>query len=529
MKSKKLKKNKKLKRGFTLVELLAVIVILAIILAIAVPTISSLINNSKTNTIGSSAKMILNAIRLKELEDPSFDATTINETNLSSLNISNADYKTVMIKKVNGENYITLVGQNKFEGYTASGTKTDVSNYPTSTTTYTNGANAPELVSGMTPIKWNGSSWVDTTAADASWYNYDTTNKLWANAKTADGSMWVWIPRYIYKIPTASWHTATAGEVAIQFSKGINDNWNNAVIGNLTLTGTADASNNKWTVHPAFTFGSTELTGIWVAKFEASNNGGKVASKPNVSSWTNINIATMFNNSRNMETDSTYGWGTSGENLDTHMMKNTEWGAVAYISRSAYGKNGEIWINNINTDLATGYGSSITGCSGSSVSAAMVRSATCPAGNTYETATGINASASGNITGVYDMSGGAWEYVMGNLDNLPASSGLTMSNIQDKYINKYSSSNNYGYNNSTYGDAYFETSSGAYLNNASGPTTAGWHSDYTYAPYSAGPWFLRGGYCSDGTGAGAFSFYRGSGGAYTNHSFRSVVLVAPGL
>ena len=39
-----------MKKGFTLVELLAVIVILAIILAIAVPTISSMIDNSRFNT-----------------------------------------------------------------------------------------------------------------------------------------------------------------------------------------------------------------------------------------------------------------------------------------------------------------------------------------------------------------------------------------------------------------------------------------------------------------------------------------------
>ena len=25
-------------------------------------------------------------------------------------------------------------------------------------------------------------------------------NKKWANAKTEDGSMWVWIPRYAYKV-----------------------------------------------------------------------------------------------------------------------------------------------------------------------------------------------------------------------------------------------------------------------------------------------------------------------------------------
>lgn len=50
-------------KGFTLLELLAVIVILAIILAIAVPTISSLIENSRLNAYQSSEKMLASAAR----------------------------------------------------------------------------------------------------------------------------------------------------------------------------------------------------------------------------------------------------------------------------------------------------------------------------------------------------------------------------------------------------------------------------------------------------------------------------------
>lgn len=46
--------------------------------------------------------------------------------------------------------------------------------------------NKPALAEGMTPIKWNGSGWVNTTSSDTTWYNYE--NKQWANAKTADGS-----------------------------------------------------------------------------------------------------------------------------------------------------------------------------------------------------------------------------------------------------------------------------------------------------------------------------------------------------
>ena len=51
------------------------------------------------------------------------------------------------------------------------------------------GVNTPNIGEGMIPIKWNGSSWVETTVNDPDWYDY--TAKKWANAKTSDGSMWV--------------------------------------------------------------------------------------------------------------------------------------------------------------------------------------------------------------------------------------------------------------------------------------------------------------------------------------------------
>ncbi len=75
------------------------------------------------------------------------------------------------------------------------------------------GVNRPKLVAGMTPIKWNGTTWVNTTSSDTEWYDYGKTpdTKKWANAKTADGSMWVWIPRYVYKI-TSGWHKNYGGK-----------------------------------------------------------------------------------------------------------------------------------------------------------------------------------------------------------------------------------------------------------------------------------------------------------------------------
>ncbi|MEG1142957.1 MAG: hypothetical protein RSE41_11055, partial [Clostridia bacterium] len=41
----------------------------------------------------------------------------------------------------------------------------------------------------------------------------------------------------------------------------------------------------------------------------------------------------------------------------------------------------------------------------------------------YNTAGGYLASTTGNISGIYDMSGGAWEYVAGNFNSTLAYAG----------------------------------------------------------------------------------------------------------
>ena len=61
------------------------------------------------------------------------------------------------------------------------------------------GANEPKLVTGMKPVIFDES---DGTARpleeDEEWYNYEECR--WANAETMDESLWVWIPRFAYKI-----------------------------------------------------------------------------------------------------------------------------------------------------------------------------------------------------------------------------------------------------------------------------------------------------------------------------------------
>lgn len=387
-------------------------------------------------------------------------------------------------------------------------------------------ANAPVLATGMVPIKWNGTDWVNTSVSDSDWYNYD--NKQWANAKTLDGSMWVWIPRYVYKI-SSGWHTSTAGTIDVKFSKGTDDTLGGTV--SLVNTGSATDSNGTWTSHPAFTFGDKQLTGIWVAKFEATAREGvtgtyaddNVTTKhvkilPTVTSWSAASISTMFDVSRNMETDSTYGWGTSGSNIDTHLMKNIEWGAIAYLAESKYGINGnEVWINP----------TTITGKAGTSV-------------NAYGTSTydytdqtyGVKASTTYNTTGVYDMNGGQYELVAAYIDVTSSTTrlnsfGASVVNAADKYkdvytpgADDYNLASNYAATISKKGDAIYETSLSQGNKNS-------WYGDNSYMIYPDGPFFCRGGEYYDADGGGLFSFFDDEfeGGS----GFRPVIVIGSGL
>ena len=364
------------------------------------------------------------------------------------------------------------------------------------------GVNTPKLGSGMTPIKWNGSSWVNTTGSDKEWYDY--TGKKWANAKTSDGSMWVWIPRYAYSI-TSGYHSSSAGNIDVEFMKGLT---------NETSTGRKSFNNasgqGNWNIHPAFNYGTT-VSGIWVAKFEASrsnatssnagsNNTIKIQS--GVQSWRSITVNDIYTNCLNYN-----------KTLNSHMMKNDEWGAVAYLSKSKYGKqNEEVWINNS--------GSYITGSAGNSASAGSNTGTT----NDYTSTQGVKASTTGNVYGVYDMSGGAWEYVAGYVNNGNSSLtsyGSSLVNGDAKTKNVYSKAssdsyeNNYNANSSKYGDAVYETS-------ASGSTS--WYGDYSDFPYTSIPFFRRGGGYYNGTVAGVFCFNYSSGASDSYYSFRPVLV-----
>lgn len=94
------------------------------------------------------------------------------------------------------------------------------------------------------------------------------------------------------------------------------------------------------------------------------------------------------------------------------------------------------------------------------------------------------------------MSGGAWEYVAGYVNNGNGnltSYGSSLVNGDAKTKNVYTkastdnNTNNYNQNASKYGDAVYETSANGNTSNGS------WYGDYSYFPYTSYPFFTRGG------------------------------------
>lgn len=141
-----------------------------------------------------------------------------------------------------------------------------------------------------------------------------------------------------------------------------------------------------------------------------------------------------------------------------------------------------------------------------------------------KTTGGGNASTTGNVYGIYDMAGGAGEYVAGiytggaSNDNRSKLWDSNNSKYVDKYTNTTGAQSTYYGNTDKYGDAVYETSSSGYSLSGS------WGSSFSCFPYSSYPVFLRGGHAVDGSCAGVFAFYYLTGEAYTTYSFRAVVL-----
>ena len=409
----------------------------------------------------------------------------------------------------------------------------------------TSGANAPVLASNMIPVYYDeiNSVWKKADAnnkiSNYQWYSYESSGDkkgMWANAVTVTetnrqtylnatpgtaismndiNTMWVWIPRF-NAINPSNYNGGTKEKP-------------NAI--NVTFV------KQNETAIDAFTFGTKQLSGFWYAKFETSHttlassttknnlgctnetcsNANGIIIKPNVTSLRRNNVSNFFYVSRSME-QSGNSFGFVSSEVDTHMSKNNEWGAVAYLTQSIYGRctNSttctEIGINN-NRNYITGYG-------------APAGSGTSVTNGTYDTTLGKDASTTGTIYGIYDMSGGAYEYVMGVKDDFNGMpwSGLNMDS--NSGFTGYVNAEGILYTGSIFPESeYYNLYTGSSYTGHALIETMGWYGDsYTYVDdeYS---WYGRGGnYIDRGDGeVGIFSSLAYGGYSDPGLSFRLVI------
>ena len=356
------------------------------------------------------------------------------------------------------------------------------------------------------------------TPIESTDYNYEENR--WANAEVEIDygnnkkmkSYFVWIPRFAYRIvyfDTPEHRDAyrngasTEGIIGYSDSRGIVDKDGKKIVAISSFT-SIDVG-DYFRVHPAFTNDSSnggwneELPGIWVGKYETSLEDKKTGNnyspsrtmvvdessdyaiivEQNKSSWRYATIGDQYTSAKAYST-----------NLNSHMLKNSEWGAVAYLTESKYGRNGEEVTRN----------------------------------DSYTTANGNfmskqNQSSTGNETGIYDLSGGSSErlaaYYSGSTSSNLTNNGISLVNDYanentKKYVTAYTGKSEI----SAYkvGDATYETES--------------WYEDNSAFVDSDHPFFNRGGDYNDVLSVTGVFFYSANyGSAYSDDSFRMCLAV----
>lgn len=390
------------------------------------------------------------------------------------------------------------------------------------------------ILNDLIPVKYdkNNYKFVRTVDKDADWYDYD--NKMWANAINKDNSYFVWIPRFAYKIiyyEDSSYKNISGYSDARGILK-VSDNDKNTFLKIAEPNKGLVSVGNNYILHPAFMNDKIneyinggndfETSGFWIAKYESSLETSEIrliaqttdvlasdkillSSKPAKRSWRDISVKNAYINAFNYD-----------RNNDSHLVKISEWGAVAYLSFSKYGTNGANLSINDNENYITG------GIDNEE--------------DVYKIK--YIQTSNRNQTGVYDLSGGVSEYlaayIPNNSPNIYINGGNGLTDIggdrfNSRYKNVYKFAvtdtgnsdietvdyniNNYYANSKQRGDALWETSNFGAIN-------SGWFYNSSVFPIGSHPFMIRGGSVKDGIKSGLFNFNNSDGKASDSTGFR---------
>ena len=420
-----------------------------------------------------------------------------------------------------------------------------------------------DLDANMIPVKYTGTTtnaqWTslsnpEDSSNQGNWYNYN--QKQWANAVTVKDpskyknqtkvvdqadilGYWVYIPRYAYEVMRRD---GTDKPVPVQnflisFEKASTPKRRPAAC---STTGKdyrtqcdldrdyikgQPSNQGTWATHPAFTFGSKELNGIWFAKFETTGTDTQPTVLPGQSHICNEYIGTYYSVSKSLGVYDPRNVGgfsvsTTQNNhhlakLSSHMVNNNDWGAATYLSASKYGAgyNG-VQINANGAEHNSSYGT--TGCgpqsngdtSSYSDSGTLGTPQACGnADRAYNCTLGQLASTTNNPTGIYDMSGGGYEYAAASysdsLNNSNTNSYFGSNAAHPPYVNTYNIANLTSCTfNTCGGQALYETNNGTGDGSGSNQWNSQWLGMGGFASYA--PWFNRGSHYDFGSNAGLF-------------------------
>lgn len=202
------------------------------------------------------------------------------------------------------------------------------------------GVNRPLLTEDMMPVKmqlkedYTVHSEPVKDIYEEDWYDYSKTSPNWANIKMNNNTYYVWIPRFAYKIEDfylgTDYSNIPSSAIKIVFLKGTTDYMSNEEVIPV-----------GYQVHPAFKYyandGVTQINipGFWVAKnnvsdavdvlYRISGEGDSI-----LSALEEVELTKIHGNSPSITSQ-----------LESHLIKNTQWAAIAYLSFATVGKTSD--------------------------------------------------------------------------------------------------------------------------------------------------------------------------------------------
>ena len=333
------------KKGFTLIELLGVVTIIALLSLIILHNITSNINKKKVEISEVSMNLLSGAADTYIENNPkkysyTFEAdgstyciplqTLVDSGNLES------PFRDVNGREVDYSNVVKAIYVPAYNGFSyeivPSNSCSEVVNY----------VNRPQLADGMIPVYYDSTDnvWKKSNIS-SQWYSY--SDKRWANAvlvkelKSGENSKsrkeyedslpgtviaeddilayFVWIPRFRYQLFSSN------SPVDI-----------NIIFEDISTPKSQGTTSGQWLTHPAFSVNGKELPGVWVGKYRPS--GDNIIIKSSQTALTNVNYVDANEKALSMVNEGNiYGL----KDVNTHVIKNSEWGAVVYLTKSIYG------------------------------------------------------------------------------------------------------------------------------------------------------------------------------------------------